>query len=230
MIAEKLEANLRAGLDTLGADGNVAGWSNLQIARLLAFVNLLSKWNRVYNLTAVRDPAEMIKRHLLDSLSILPYLKGVSVIDVGAGAGLPGIPLAIALPDVRFVLLDSNNKKTRFMQQAKIELQLHNVTVVCCRVEQYRDNTEFSKQNITFDTVISRAFSSLTTLTRLAGHLCDANGRFLAMKGIYPEKELAEISKPFEINAVHEIQVPSLNESRYLIEISFGQISPETAK
>jgi len=218
VVAESLETNLRAGLQGFGVAG-ISALSDLQIARLLEFVNLLSKWNRVYNLTAVRDPLEMVTRHLLDSLSVLPYINAGSVLDVGAGAGLPGIPLALALPDTQFVLLDSNNKKTRFMQQVKTELQLSNVTVVCSRVELFDDIDAGYQLDAKFDVVISRAFSSLAAMLKLAGHLCESSGRMLAMKGMYPQDELAEIPKPFEINAVHELQVPGLNEDRYLIEI-----------
>lgn len=229
MVAEKLEMNLRAGLRGFDPVA-IPELSDLQVSRLLEFVRLLSKWNRVYNLTAVRDPAEMVTRHLLDSLSVLPYIAGRSVIDVGAGAGLPGIPLALVLPDIQFVLLDSNSKKTRFMQQVKTELQLNNVTVVCARVEDLEVKSVNRQASETFDVVISRAFSSLLTMVKLAGHLCKPSGCILAMKGVYPQNELTDIPKPFEIKAVHELKVPQLNEDRYLIEMVFGQITREMAK
>ena len=151
-MPKDLTAQLQQGLESL----------NLQLAqeqqsRLLAFVALLVKWNRVYNLTAVHDAHEMVTRHILDSLSILPYLQGVRIIDVGAGAGLPGIPLAIAKPQCQFVLLDSNRKKTRFMQQTKTELQLENVEVICSRAETYHPAEAF-------DSVVSRALASLSQI------------------------------------------------------------------
>lgn len=186
--------------------------------RLIAYIKLIVKWNRVYNLTAVRDPQRMLDRHILDSLSVLPYLSGNRIIDVGAGAGLPGIPLAIASPDKTFVLLDSNRKKTRFMQQAKVELTLDNVEVVCDRVENYQPAA-------CFDTVISRAFSSLLNMVYWSAHLCAPHGVFLAMKGHYPEEEIAELAqrtgptKSLQINAVHNLQREGAAVQRYLVEI-----------
>ena len=150
---------------------------------LIAFLELLKKWNRVYNLTAVHDLRQMLKRHLLDSLSVVPYLRGTRVVDIGAGAGLPGIPLAIAKPGFHFVLVDSNRKKTRFMLQAKTELQLENVEVVCSRAEDF-------KSEIPFDSVISRALSSLSQMTGWTSHLCADDGVMLAMKGSYPDSEI----------------------------------------
>ena len=186
--------------------------SNDQQSRLVGFVELLMKWNRVYNLTAVRDPRSMLQRHILDSLSVLPYIHGRRIIDIGAGAGLPGIPLAIALPDKQFVLVDSNRKKTRFMQQAKTDLSLTQVEVVCARIENYHPDK-------LFDSVISRAFASLQQMADWAGHLIGANGVLLAMKGHYPETEITELAKSFEIKAVHKIVYPGLDADRYLVEI-----------
>lgn len=183
---------------------------------MLAFIALLVKWNRVYNLTAVRDAQQMLTRHIIDSLSILPYLRGARLIDVGAGAGLPGIPLAIARPECQFVLLDSNRKKTRFLQQAKAELQLGNVDVVCARAEDYHPAESF-------DSVISRALASLSQIVSWSSQLCGAQSVILAMKGSYPEAEISEIPKSFEIKAVHKIDYWGLEAERYLVEIMLAK-------
>jgi len=181
-------------------------------ARLLEFVELLQHWNQAYNLTAVRDPGEMVVKHLLDSLAVLPYVRGTPVEDVGAGAGLPGIPLAIALPDTRFVLLDSNGKKTRFVVQAAASLKLHNVEVVQSRAEGYRPAEPFA-------TVISRAFATLGEFLRLAGQGCASGGRLLAMKGTYPDEELRDIPEGFRLLGVQALKVPGLDAERCVVEI-----------
>ena len=180
--------------------------------QLLEFVELLMRWNRTYNLTAVRDPAEMITKHLLDSLAVLPYVTRGPVQDVGAGAGLPGIPLAIALPDVHFTLLDSNGKKTRFMVQAAAALKLRNVEVVQARAEDYRPAEPFA-------TVLSRAFASLGEFLKLAGHGCAAGGRLLAMKGTHPAMELKDLPPGYRILGVHSLYVPGLEAERCVVEI-----------
>lgn len=179
-------------------------------AKLLAYLALLAKWNRVYNLTAVRDPAQMVVRHLLDSLSVAPYIKGLRVLDVGTGAGLPGIPLALALPDVQFVLLDSNRKKTRFVTQAVADLGLSNVTVEACRIEAYRPGEPF-------DTVISRAFSELVDMLTATDRLCRAGGAMLAMKGEYPAQELAATPECYAAATVHPLIVPGLDAKRHVV-------------
>ena len=166
----------------------------------LAYLELLIKWNKAYNLTAVRDPAQMVTRHLLDSLAVLPYINGSHVIDVGSGAGLPGIPLALMCPERQFTLLDSNNKKTRFMTQAVIELGLKNVVVKHCRVEQLAEPP--------FDTVISRAFATIADMLTVAGHLAGTDGKYLAMKGVFPEEELAALPPGYHAEVVHTLQVP----------------------
>ena len=181
--------------------------------RLLAFVRLLAKWNAAYNLTAVRDPEEMITRHLLDSLVLLPYLQGPRVLDIGTGPGLPGIPLAIARPDCFFTLLDANAKKTRFVTQALGELGLKNVEVVQTRVENYRPVEKF-------DTLVARAFSSIADMLNNAQHLCAPGGRFLAMKGVYPEEELAAIPADYVVNEVVALKVPGLDAARHLAIIT----------
>jgi 16S rRNA (guanine527-N7)-methyltransferase len=179
----------------------------------LAFVRLLAKWNAAYNLTAVRDPEEMITRHLLDSLVLLPYVQGPRVLDIGTGPGLPGIPLAVARPDCSFTLLDANAKKTRFVTQAVGELGLKNVEVVQARVENYRPVEKF-------DTLVARAFSSIADMLNNAQHLCAPGGRFLAMKGVYPEGELAAIPPDFAVSEVVALKVPGLDAARHLAIIT----------
>lgn len=180
------------------------------VPRLLAFIQLLQKWNQAFNLTAVRDPAQMVTRHLLDSLAVLPFLEGGRVVDVGSGAGLPGIPLALASPERRFVLLDSNGKKTRFLTQAVTELGLTNVEVVRRRAEDYRPEQGF-------DTVISRAFATLAATAHAAGHLCAPRGILLVMKGVYPGEELEDLPSAMGLRAVHRLEVPGLAAQRHLV-------------
>ena len=181
--------------------------------KLLAYVGLLAKWNRVYNLTAVRDPTEMVTRHLLDSLSVTPHLRGPHVLDVGSGAGLPGIPLALARPEWQFVLLDSNRKKTRFITQSCIELGLTNVSVEASRIEDYHPK-------ILFDSVISRAFSELSAMFAATGRLCKHDGIMLAMKGEYPVAELAGVPPGFVVQGVEVLQVPGLDAQRHVVRVA----------
>ncbi len=200
-------ATLSRGLEQMGLPLSAAVQE-----KLLAYVGLLAKWNRVYNLTAVRDPAEMVTRHLLDSLSVAPYLRGSRVLDVGSGAGLPGIPLALAKPEWEFVLLDSNRKKTRFITQSCIELGLTNVRVESSRIEDYLPQ-------ILFDTVISRAFSELSAMLTATGRLCQPEGIMLAMKGEYPGPELASVPPGFVVQGVEVLQVPGLDAQRHVVRI-----------
>jgi 16S rRNA (guanine527-N7)-methyltransferase len=181
--------------------------------KILTYLQLLEKWNQVYNLTAVRDPIQMMTRHILDSLTVVPYLQGQNIIDVGTGAGLPGIPLALALPECRFVLLDSNGKKMRFLIQAKAELGLANVEVVQARVEDYHP-----KQ--CFDEVISRAFTQLDDMIEKTRHLCCPKGRILAMKGMHPEAELNDLDATVVVT-VFPLTVPGLQEQRHLVSMGF---------
>jgi len=181
-----------------------------QIEVLTGFLSLLCRWNRTYRLTAVTDPGEMVARHLLDSLSVLPFLRGPRVVDVGSGPGLPGIPLAVARPDWEVVLLDSNGKKTRFMTHAAGRLGLANVKVARARVEDYADD-------IGFDTVISRAFSSMAVFVRLAGHLCGPGGHLLAMKGRLREGEMARIPSGWQVVDTPELVVPGIAGERHLV-------------
>lgn len=179
---------------------------------LLDYIELLYRWNRAYNLTAVTDPVDMVSRHLLDSLAVLPFLRGQRFIDLGTGAGLPGIPLAIAVPDKSFVLLDSNGKKIRFLFQARISLGLANVEEVQARVENYRPAAGF-------DGILSRAFASLEDMIKGSRHLLNPGGRFYAMKGRYPDRELSRLTKPYNVCGSHPLRIPGLEEDRYLIEI-----------
>ncbi len=161
--------------------------SRAQQTHLLAYLALLLKWNRAYNLTAIRDPASMVSRQLLDSLSILPLIKGPRILDVGTGAGLPGIPLAIMLPELEFTLLDTNSKKTRFVNQVKLELGLDNVSVVQQRVEHFQPQQAY-------DTITSRAFASLQDMLQGSAHLLAEQGQWVAMKGQLPQQEIADIA------------------------------------
>ncbi|SFW22630.1 16S rRNA (guanine(527)-N(7))-methyltransferase RsmG [Nitrosovibrio sp. Nv17] len=180
--------------------------------RLLKYLALIGKWNQVYNLTAVRDPEMMLVRHLFDSLAVLPHVAGPRVADVGSGAGLPGIPLALARPDWQVTLIESSHKKTVFLRQMLIELELGNAEVTMGRVEA-------SRAGKGYDTVISRAFSDLCDFIRLAGHLVAENGRMVAMKGIYPHEELAQIPASFVVENVFPITVPGLDAERHLVMI-----------
>jgi 16S rRNA (guanine527-N7)-methyltransferase len=186
-----------------------------QLARLHAYVGLLAKWNRTYNLTAIREPERMITHHVLDALAILPHLTqgaGSRVLDVGSGGGVPGIPLAVAQPHWRLTLLDSNSKKTTFLTQAAIELALPNVDVATARVEAFASAARF-------DVVVSRAFSDLADFaTSSARHLA-RGGVLAAMKGVHPDEELAHLPTGFRVLAAPAINVPGLDAARHLILI-----------
>lgn len=179
---------------------------------LLEFLALLAKWNATYNLTAIRTPADMVSKHLLDSLSVQPFLEGRRIVDVGSGAGLPGLPLAITCPDREFMLLDSNAKKTRFITHVAATLGLRNVQVVHSRAEDYRPEELFA-------TVISRAIASLRDFIQLTGHLGVPHARFLAMKGRSPEDELKSIPAGYTAE-VHALRVPGLDAQRCVVEIN----------
>ncbi|WP_210397924.1 16S rRNA (guanine(527)-N(7))-methyltransferase RsmG [Motiliproteus sediminis] len=200
----ELRTTLERGLNAMGL-----ALDNARIEQLLGYLALLHKWNRAYNLTAIRDPRQMVSRHLLDSLSIAGYLQGARVIDVGSGPGLPGIPLAIIQPQRSFTLLDSNGKKTRFQQQAKLELGLTNLDIVGGRAESCVAEP--------FDEVVSRAFASLEDMLRWTDHLCAEQGRFLAMKGQYPEEELNALPPGVRLQAAHRLLVPDTDGERHLL-------------
>lgn len=181
--------------------------------KLLAYAALLEKWNRTYSLTALRDPAKAVSHHLLDSLAILPHLAHIGpgpLLDVGSGGGMPGIPLAIADPARSVTLLDSNSKKTAFLQQAAIELGLPNISVHCGRVEQYHPPVGFSA-------IVSRAFSEMAEFVRLTRHLLAADGRWLAMKGVSPEREIAALREDVQVDALIRLQVPGIEGERHLV-------------
>ncbi len=180
--------------------------------QLLAFLALLNKWNRAYNLTAVRDPRQMVSRQLLDSLSILPLVTAESVLDVGAGGGLPGIPLAITKPDTRFTLLDSNSKKTRFLTQCVLELGLDNVDVIHGRAEQCQPEQPFSQ-------ITSRAFTALDNLVHWCGDLLANDGEFLAMKGQFPDDEVAALPAHWQVTSRQTLFVPGADGDRHLLVI-----------
>ncbi len=200
-----LEEKLACGLEEMGLHLDLATQSSL-----LGYVALIQKWNKVYNLTAVRDPEKMVTQHLLDSLAVLPHLVGRRVIDVGTGPGLPGIPLALVNPALEVTLLDSNHKKTSFLRQACLELGLNNTTVVCERVEAWRPEEKY-------DVVISRAFSDLAEFASLALHLCSDTGLMLAMKGIYPYEELTRLPATVALQGVELLKVPGLDAERHLV-------------
>lgn len=205
MISEQLAA----GLKELGIE-----LSETQQSKLLDYLDLLLKWNRVYNLTAISDHKSGVVRHLLDSLAVAPHVDGEQLLDVGSGGGLPGIPLAIVYPDKHFTLLDSNSKKTRFLVQAKGELGLDNLNVVHSRIEEFNPERPF-------DTILSRAFASLKDIITLTGRLLDGDGRVMAMKGQIDRAEIAEIPQDYQVDKTIELSVPGLEqEQRHLLIIS----------
>ena len=184
-----------------------------KIAQLLAFIKLIEKWNKAYNLTAIKDKQDMVRLHLLDSLTVIPYLEGRRIIDIGTGAGLPGIPLAICFPHIAFTLLDSNAKKTRFVQQAVLELKLANVHVCHSRVEDYQPGQHFS-------TILTRAFAELSEIVESTQHLLTVNGKMLAMKGRCTDAELAQVKAK---KIVIPVQVPGFEAERSLVCIQLNE-------
>ena len=183
-----------------------------QQRQLLAFLALLAKWNKAFNLTAVRDEREMVSRQLLDSLSILPFVTTDHLLDAGAGGGLPGIPLAIAKPATRFTLLDSNGKKARFLRQVVLELGLRNVEVIHSRAEAYQPRELFTQ-------ISSRAFTALNNMTIWCDHLLAGNGEFIAMKGHYPDDEVAALGRGWQVNSSHQLAVPNVDGERQVLII-----------
>jgi 16S rRNA (guanine527-N7)-methyltransferase len=199
---------LELGIKTLGLS-----CSSQQLEQLLAYLEMLQRWNKAYNLTAIREPIQMVRLHLLDSLAIHPYVQGVKhIIDVGTGPGLPGIPLAILNPDINFTLLDSNGKKTRFLFQAINDLSLANAKEINHRVEKYQPEQSF-------DIVLSRAFSSISDMLTQCDHLVSDSGCFLAMKGKKPDSELSQITKDYKVVDLSQINVPQVDSERHLIKI-----------
>ena len=187
--------------------------SSEQLRRLAAHLELIAKWNRVHNLTAVRETEQMVVLHVLDSLSVLPHLGNArSLIDVGSGPGFPGIPLAIVRPELQVTLLDSSSKKCAFLEQARAELGLANVRVACERVEAWRPEARF-------EIVVSRAFAELHDFVAQAGHLVEPGGRMLAMKGVYPFEEIARVPRTHRVAGVIELAVPMLDAKRHLVAL-----------
>lgn len=180
------------------------------LRKLLDYLALIAKWNRVHNITSVRESSKMVSNHLLDCLAVVPHLEARTVLDVGSGAGLPGIPLALMWSQASVTLLDSNHKKAAFLRQAVIELGLNNVDVVCERVETWQPAQEF-------DLVISRALSDLPEFVNLAGRLCGADGVVAAMKGVYPYEELAQLPHEFRLRSVVPLKVPGVLAERHLV-------------
>jgi 16S rRNA (guanine527-N7)-methyltransferase len=183
-----------------------------QLARLVAHLDLLDEWNARMNLTAIRDRPSQLTKHLLDSLTVQPYLRGERIADVGSGAGFPGIPLAIVEPRRHFTLIESTGKKCRFLEHVRDALELKNVSVVQSRAEGY-------KPDMRFDTVLARAVGPVADLVKVAGPLVVGGGRLLAMKGRYPEQELAARLDGWKVAAVHPLSVPGLGEERHLVEL-----------
>jgi 16S rRNA (guanine527-N7)-methyltransferase len=207
-VAGGIEARLAAGLEKLGL-----ALAPAQVEALLTLAAELADWNTRVNLTAITEPAEVVDKHLLDSLAVLPLLKGLRVADVGTGAGFPGLPLAVADLDRRFTLVESTGKKAAFVRRAAALMKLPNVEVVQDRAEAWRPSQ-------LFDSVISRALGSLSDFIRVAGHLAGRGGRLLAMKGRPPEAELAALPAGWKALAVHPVRVPGLSAERCVVELA----------
>ncbi|TKV24469.1 16S rRNA (guanine(527)-N(7))-methyltransferase RsmG [Citrobacter sp. wls613] len=203
-------------LSRLLADAGIS-LTDHQKNQLIAYVDMLHKWNKAYNLTSVRDPNDMLVRHILDSIVVAPHLQGERFIDVGTGPGLPGIPLSIVRPDAHFTLLDSLGKRVRFLRQVQHELKLENITPVQSRVEDFPSEPPF-------DGVISRAFASLNDMVTWCHHLPGQNGRFYALKGQLPEDEIASLPAESSVESVEKLRVPQLDGERHLVVIKPNKI------
>jgi len=208
---EKLPKACKTDLNKAAEDLSIELSEQQQLA-LLDYLSLLIKWNKAYNLTAVRDPLAMTHRHLIDALSIVPLVPENRLIDVGTGAGIPGIILAILRPQQEITLLDSNGKKTRFLQQVKMQMKLDNVEVLQSRVEGYSPSP-------LFDTIVSRAFTALDNMVNLTQHLSSKSGKILAMKGTYPEPNQQPLPQPWVVQNVQPLVVPFVDEQRHLVTI-----------
>lgn len=205
MVTPQHAEELTVGARELGVD-----LSESQHSQLLAYLALLIKWNKAYNLTAVRNPDEMVSRHLLDSLSVVRFVEGERQLDVGSGGGMPGIPLAILFPDMKITVLDSNGKKTRFLTQVKLELALSNLEVIHSRAEAFQPM-------LPFNGIISRAFSSLEDFTQRTRHMGDSDTRWLAMKGLHPAEELVALPADFTLESAQALAVPGCQGQRHLL-------------
>ena len=205
LVTAQHAEELSTGARQLGVD-----LTDTQQAQLLGYLALLIKWNKAYNLTAVRNPDEMVSRHLLDSLSVMPFIENGRWLDVGSGGGMPGIPLAILFPESQVTCLDSNGKKTRFLTQVKLELKLDNLHVIHSRVEEYQPE-------LAFNGIVSRAFSSMENFTNWTRHLGDHQTRWLAMKGVHPTDELVALPSEFRLDSEHALTVPGCQGQRHLL-------------
>ena len=203
---DALRPELDTGLRALGLDPALA-------EPLLAYLALLARWNATYNLTAIRDPREMLVKHLLDSLAMQPYVRDLATLaDLGTGPGLPGIPLAIATPALQVTLVESNGKKARFLREAVRQLKLGNANVAESRIEAFDARGRF-------DAITARALATLPLILELGGHLLKPEGRLLAMKGVVPEDEIAALPAGWRVAAVHPLRVPGLDAERHLLEV-----------
>jgi 16S rRNA (guanine527-N7)-methyltransferase len=203
---EQFSATIRAGLSSLPG----VPTDNERVASLRVYLRELQRWNKAYNLTAVRDPVAMISRHIFDSLSVLPFMRGELVLDVGTGAGLPGIPLAICREGCRFVLIDSNGKKVRFLQHVIAELKLTNVEPVQARVESYQSADRF-------DSIVCRAYTSLRDFVHSSGDLLVDGGRLVAMKGKHPQAEMDDLPGGWRVAELSQVQVPDVAGDRHIV-------------
>jgi 16S rRNA (guanine527-N7)-methyltransferase len=201
------ESLLASGAQELGI---VLG--NRQRDQLIELLAELAEWNQRFNLTAIDDPLEAVRKHLLDSLSIHAHLRGPRIADVGSGAGFPGLPLAVADPSREFTLIEATGKKAQFLEHARAKLELGNVVIVNSRAEQFKPAARF-------DSVTARALSKLNEFIRVAGHLITRNGRLLAMKGQAPQAEIENLPKGWEVKAIHRLIVPGLDAQRHLVEL-----------
>ena len=227
-MTDRLEATLEQGLRdlALGVPANAQ-------QKLLHYLHLIVKWNKHFNLSGITAIQEMVPLHLLDSLAISPYLEGERILDIGSGAGLPGIPLAIANPDKSFVLLDSNGKKTRFLFQVKVALELSNVEIVDARVDEYLSTADTGE----FSLITCRAFSSISSIVKMIEKPLASGTKLLAMKGVYPHDEIAELQQDktikstsnkasstdldncYKVESVIELTVPGVESQRHLVLI-----------
>jgi len=189
-------ADLESGLNMLNLPPNLAG-------PLSGYLRLLLHWNRAYNLTAIRDPQHMVSRHVLDSLTLLPYIHSPTLADLGSGAGLPGIPLALARPQLQVTLVESNGKKARFLREVARQLALSNVEIAHSRIEALAQPAHYPQ-------ITARALASLADIVQAGGHLLAPKGQLLAMKGVYPSEEISALPKGWQVRAVHRLQVPHL--------------------
>jgi 16S rRNA (guanine527-N7)-methyltransferase len=205
--ADPLERTLVVGAKEQGIALDPA-----QTAALLRLIAELREWNQRFNLTGITDPVDMVRKHLLDSMSVQPWLRGTRIADVGTGAGFPGLPLAVINPGREFALIEATGKKARFVRHAADAMELANVEVIPARSEEWRGHTPY-------DIVLTRALGKLTEFVRVAGHLCPPKGRLLAMKGRRPEAEIAELPSGWKVYAVHDIRIPGLAAERCIVEL-----------